>query len=104
MKNSTLLPKTVSVETELMHMLPRFLDARRENVRELKASIQNEDWQKISDIGHIMAGICGSFGFDDMGLLGRQIEHLASTKNAGQIATLTEEIEAHLNEVKIIEI
>lgn len=102
MKYDIQLPTTVTVESGLSHLLPKFLEARRENIRDLRAGIDSKDWEKISGIGHIMAGICGSFGFDDMGHLGRSIETLAREQKAEEIAMLTAVIEKNLAEVQIV--
>lgn len=104
MKSSISLPKTVNVEAELMHMLPRFLEARRENIHDLKLALSQHNWQKISDVGHIMAGICGSFGFDELGELGREIEQLALQQQEAAIQERVQQMEQHLAEVKIIEV
>lgn len=102
MSDEIRLPKTVVVQKDLAQLLPQFFQSRRDNVRDLRIHAASKDWDKISRIGHVMAGICGSFGFDQMGELGRHIETLSKQKKADDVMTIAGDIEKNLDEVRVV--
>lgn len=74
----------VRVNEDLEDLIPGFFENRRK------------------DIGHGLKGVGGSYGFDMVSNLGRQMEQAARTKNAGEIRRLIAELKDYLAKVKVV--
>lgn len=101
MNHKIQFPTVVVVDQEFAQLMHSFVESRKENIARLTTSLQTEDWQQIQSIGHVLAGVCGSFGFDALGEAGTIIEEHAKHKNKSVIAELIPQMSAHIASVKI---
>lgn len=95
-------PLEVIVDKDLQHLVRDFIKGRQENLSNLERSLSDEDWEQISRIGHIMAGVCGSFGFDALGEAGLEIEEYAHQKNKAALTSMLPQMKTYLRDVKMI--
>jgi HPt (histidine-containing phosphotransfer) domain-containing protein len=91
---------SVEVAGELRDLIPRFLANRRLEIGELRAAIARGDLEAARRIGHVLKGVGGGYGFDEITRLGAAIE--SSARDGGQeIIALTRELAHYLDRVEI---
>ena len=95
------LPEKVFVEKELESIMPLFFSGRKNDFEILRSALLTDQWDRIAEIGHTLSGVCGSYGFDNMGAFGRLIEDFAAKKNKQGIQEILEIMEKHIQNVKI---
>ncbi|HVB78551.1 MAG TPA: response regulator [Candidatus Binataceae bacterium] len=67
-------PIVVRIEQDLSDLVPGFLTRKREDARAILAAAERRDSEAIARLGHKMKGEGGSYGFDTITDLGREIE------------------------------
>ena len=95
-------PIVVRVAGELRALLPRFLDNRRTDVRELEAALERRDSEAIRRIGHQLKGAGGGYGFGDITRLGGDIESDARRSEYDRLARHIDELKRYLEAVQIV--
>lgn len=73
-----------------------YLQRRFEEINEIKASVDQLDYAKISRMGHNIAGNAVTFGFPQIEPLGRRLETEANQNNRDAVLDLVAQIEAAL--------
>ena len=91
---------SVEVAGELRELIPRFLANRRLEVGELHAAAARGDLEAARRIGHALKGVGGGYGFDQITLLGIEIERDARA-GGGSLAALADELGEYLDNVDI---
>ncbi|MCX7810758.1 MAG: Hpt domain-containing protein [Leptospiraceae bacterium] len=76
----------IEISKELEDLIPLFKQETQKNLELLKQAIQNKDFEGIRFISHKIKGSCGSYGFDYMSKLAKQIED--NSKNERSIETI----------------
>jgi CheY-like chemotaxis protein len=71
---------TVEVDRDLADAIPIYLKKRTTEVREIKEALRREDYLAVESIGHKLVGAAGSYGFSELGELGRLLEAQARDK------------------------
>ncbi len=79
---------TVKVNSELMPLIPQFLASRWADRKQMEQSIQKKDFDALSDLGHLLQGTPGCFGFVYLVQLGKRMEKAAKTKNLEKLKEL----------------
>jgi HPt (histidine-containing phosphotransfer) domain-containing protein len=90
----------VLVSGELRDLIPRFLDNRRLEVRQLRDAIARNDLEAARRIGHGLKGVGGGYGFDAITRLGAEIEHCARAGGVG-LDALVRDLAEYLENVDI---
>jgi HPt (histidine-containing phosphotransfer) domain-containing protein len=94
-------PRPVTVSAELRELAPRFLAHRRGDVDRLREAIDRADFEAVRSIGHAMKGSGAAYGFDDITLLGDEIERLAKSGDASALAAAVENLTDYLDSVEV---
>jgi HPt (histidine-containing phosphotransfer) domain-containing protein len=94
------VPHRVQVSDELRDLIPRFLANRRLEVRQLGDAIARRDLEAARRIGHVLKGVGGGYGFDEITRLGTAIEKCARAGGAG-LEELARELAEYLESVDI---
>jgi HPt (histidine-containing phosphotransfer) domain-containing protein len=83
---------SVRVPSELRHLIPRFLENRRDEIDQLRGAMARRDFEEARKIGHTLKGAGGGYGFHEITRLGGEIERLAVRGEdlAGLVDTLAE--------------
>ena len=78
----------VCVEPYLALHIPRFLENRRTEIERLRESARADDLGAVRAVGHKLKGSGGTFGFDDLSVLGERLEKTSERTDA--LGTLDE--------------
>jgi HPt (histidine-containing phosphotransfer) domain-containing protein len=92
-------PLLVRIPGELRELLPRFLDSRRGELVQLRAAVAGGDLDTARRIGHVLKGVGGGYGFDEITRLGGEIERRAT--RGQDIGALVEALGAYLDTVEV---
>ncbi len=92
---------TVAVDRDLADAIPLYLAKRSAEIRLLKEALRVEDYNIAESIGHKLFGAAGSYGFSELGELGRLIEAEAREKNLGALWPLFSKYELYLSRLKV---
>jgi HPt (histidine-containing phosphotransfer) domain-containing protein len=68
---------TVSIDGELMSVVPEYLVNRQRDCEEIERLLTTGGLECIQSIGHRMKGSGGSFGFDEISVIGEVLESAA---------------------------
>ena len=92
----------VHVDPDLADIIPRFMEIREEDIRNMREALGEGDFDKIRRIGHSMKGAGGSYGFDGISKIGAVIEIAGKEKRAEEIKSLLAELVGYLENVEIV--
>lgn len=93
---------SVSVDRDLEDLVPGFLENRRKDIREVRASIESEDFDIMRVIGHRMKGSGGGYGFAEISEIGAEIENAANARDAATVARNIDRLSDYLERVTIV--
>ncbi|MFP5503754.1 MAG: response regulator, partial [Candidatus Sericytochromatia bacterium] len=91
----------VAIDAELAGLIPGFLAGRKAEVETLRQLAASGDMAGLGNLGHQLTGLGGTYGFDRISELGRELSHAA---HAGQLEAVGRVIEAYadyLEQVKV---
>ncbi len=92
----------VYIDPDLKDLIPEFLENMHKNTEEIRRLLAEDDMDTIRGIGHIMKGSGGSYGFDEVTRIGREIEEAAKTGRKDEITRLNESLIEYLSRVKVV--
>ncbi len=82
-------------------LVAQFFDSCREDLSRLHAALAASDYDSARLLGHRMKGTGSPYGFLDVTLIGRAIEHAAVTRASVELASQIRLLEAYLGLVEI---
>ncbi len=86
------------LESQIAALAPQYLSHRRLEIGELKSYLGTSHFDKIQSLGHRLKGNAKSYGFEELGWIGKRLEEAAEKKDAEEIQTLISETETYLNQ------
>ena len=95
------MPKIIRISSDIEEIVPGFLEGRAKDVQSLREFIGSGEIAEIQTIGHKLKGNSGSYGFDEMGVIGAKIEEAAKQNDVDMIISQTDELEKYLNEIEV---
>jgi len=93
---------TVYVDSDLMEIIPGFLDNRRDDITAMQAAVEEGDFETIRLLGHDMKGSGGGYGFDGITDIGRSLEQAAKDQDQTEIGKLVQELVNYVERVEIV--
>jgi CheY-like chemotaxis protein len=96
------IPLVAKIDAVLGALVPDFLDHRRRDVLALRQAVVAVDFERVRILGHSMKGSGGSYGFDAITDLGRDIEAAAEARQADQVLVATARLEQYLAKVQVV--
>ena len=93
--------ETVKIDSDLKELIPVFMDNREADIAALKKNLEAENFAEIEKIGHQLKGVGGSYGFDYITEIGREIENTANKNNIAELEQLINELETYIDTVEI---
>jgi len=91
----------VILETEIMELIPTFIDNRRKDIIAIKEAIKSNDYETIRMLGHNMKGSGGGYGFNYISEIGKALQEAAESKNIQEANKWVDELEVYMQNVKI---
>jgi HPt (histidine-containing phosphotransfer) domain-containing protein len=92
----------VCVDADIEDLIPKFLDGRRGDVKALVEALEKGDYNTVLVLGHNMKGAGGSYGFDFITELGRELEQSAKEQNSDNVGRLVKELSTYLERVEVV--
>lgn len=93
----------VKIDAEIREIIPEFLARRRQEVNRLRELLRDQEYINLQMMGHRLKSNSESYGFMQLGLLGRNLENAALAESANRAATAIDEIEDFLNNVELVD-
>lgn len=90
----------VSIDPDLEDLIPGFLNNRRNDVVQIRASLLTGDYTKIRLLGHSMKGAGGGYGFDPITDYGGEIEQAALKQDEATVEAYVSRLEDYLARVE----
>jgi HPt (histidine-containing phosphotransfer) domain-containing protein len=93
---------TVIVAKDLEDLIPTFMANRNKELGTLSVALGAGDMEQLRQLGHRMKGVGNSYGFEQISVLGKQIEDRAKIKDLTGLQTLITEYNDYLARVSIV--
>ncbi len=89
------------VDERLAKLIPKFMAAQKEQLRQMKTALTNGQFETLKFLGHQMKGSGGGFGFTALGTFGSEIERAAHDGDSHDLGKCISQIDDYLAQVKI---
>ena len=91
----------VTVEKDLADLIPDYLASRATEIGKLKDAFARDDFALIQSLGHKLRGSAGSYGFDQLSEVGKELEENGKVQNKMNIEKALGQYQHYLKKVKI---
>jgi HPt (histidine-containing phosphotransfer) domain-containing protein len=92
----------IQVNPRIGDIVDSYLENRNKDVDSLLNALERGEFEQIRHLAHDLVGTGGSFGFEDMSLIGRSLENAAANKEIKEIKLLVEDLAEYLANVKVV--
>jgi len=93
---------TVIVAKDLEDLIPTFMANRTKEIGTLSVALGAGDMEQLRQLGHRMKGVGNSYGFEQISVLGKQIEDRAKIKDLTGLQSLITEYTDYLGRVSVV--
>ena len=93
---------TVIVAKDLEDLIPTFMANRTKEIGTLSVALGAGDMEQLRQLGHRMKGVGNSYGFEQISVLGKQIEDRAKIKDLTGLQALITEYTDYLGRVSVV--
>jgi len=102
--NVTPYPDTITVEVdrEVQPIVPEFLENRKKDCLLIGRLLEKNSFSEIRTLGHRMKGAGGSYGFDDISVLGEVIENAAVAGDKATVSSAMVQLSHYLGRVVVV--
>ena len=91
----------INVRAQLADLVPEFLQNQRNDVAAIREALNNGDFETVEHLGHGMRGAGGSWGFDEVTVLGAGLERAAQSGDRDASYRLADELSRYLDRVEV---
>ncbi len=92
----------VEVDEELKDILPSFLENRNKDILTLKEALANNDSSTLEKVGHKVSGSAGGYGFEELGVIAKDIELASKAGEMDKVKSLIDSFEVYVNEIEVV--
>jgi HPt (histidine-containing phosphotransfer) domain-containing protein len=89
-----------STDPLLTDLVPGYLQRRVEDVSKLRQGVEDEDFEEIARIAHLLKGSGASYGFAFLSQLGADIDDAAKSRNTLRIMKSVDTLSSYLNRIQ----
>ena len=93
---------SVFVDPDLADYIPTFVDNRKKEIHQAALSLAAKDFVALKALGHTMKGCCASYGFVELGDLGKKLEDLAKAEKSEDISSLFSDMNWLLDHFELV--
>jgi HPt (histidine-containing phosphotransfer) domain-containing protein len=94
-------PIIVTVDEEILDLVPAFLENRRKDVDTAEKALARGDFQEIRDLGHTLKGNGGGYGMDRISRVGMALEEAAEARDEDEVRRRIGELRDFLSRVEV---
>ncbi len=91
----------IKVSNEVRSLIPEYLKNRHEDITAIREFLKHGNFNGIQTIGHRMKGSGQSYGFDQITLIGEDIERAAKEKSADTVRKAEEDLSEFLGRLEV---
>ncbi|NQU65269.1 MAG: Hpt domain-containing protein [SAR324 cluster bacterium] len=93
---------TVQIDPDLKDLIPSFLKNRAEDIKKVQAYLAENDFESIQMLGHSLKGNGAGYGFDELSVIGQELERAAIDKSAETIDKVRDRMSAYLENLEVV--
>lgn len=93
---------TVEIDSEVQSIVPEFLDNRKKDCFMIDSLLKNNSFSEIRTLGHRMKGSGGSYGFDEISVIGEIIEEASLAGDKETISRAVMRLSGYLEHVSVV--
>lgn len=92
----------VTIDSELEDLIPGFLKSREKDIETVRECLGANDFETIRRLGHSLKGNGAGYGFDDLSVIGRQLEQAAAEQSPDDVTGVLEAMASYLERVEVV--
>lgn len=93
---------SIYVDPDLADYIPTFVDNRKKELKQAETDLDAKDFESLRALGHTLKGCCASYGFIELGDLGKKLEDSAKNEKSEDIASLLSDMHWLLDHFEIV--
>jgi HPt (histidine-containing phosphotransfer) domain-containing protein len=93
---------TVEIDSDVEPIVPEFLENRKKDCQLIGLLLEADSFSEIRTLGHRMKGAGGSYGFDDISIIGEVMEEAALSEDRETISNSVLRLSAYLERVRVV--
>ncbi len=79
---------SIYVDPDLADYIPTFVENRKKEIEQATTALNAKDFESLRALGHTLKGCCASYGFIELGDLGKRLEDMAKNEKSEDISSL----------------
>lgn len=91
----------VTIDSELEDLIPGFLKSREKDIEKVRECLAENDFDAIRLLGHSLKGNGAGYGFDDLSVIGRELELAAADQSQERISRVLADMASYLERVEV---
>lgn len=91
----------VTIDADLEEIVPTFLENRKKDLIKIQQFISSSSWDSIESIAHKLAGNAGSYGFNDLGKIGADLEDACQAKDVDTIINYCDKYKIYMSNLQV---
>ena len=92
----------VAIDAELVSIIPEFFSYRGKDIDTIRLALAGDDFATIAFVSHNIKGSGGAFGFEQLSVIGQQLEEAAASRDHVTTSALVDSLERYLAQVEIV--
>jgi len=92
----------VVIDEDLEMLIPEFLENRRKDVLNIMHALEKGDFETVRNIGHIIKGVGGGYGFGAITDMGVVLETAAESQDVDKIRVQIDKLSFYLDNIDIV--
>jgi HPt (histidine-containing phosphotransfer) domain-containing protein len=94
---------SIYVDPDLADYIPTFVENRKKELEQAQATLKANDFESLRALGHTLKGCCASYGFIELGDLGKKLEDMAKNEKSEEISSLLTDMNWLLDHFEVVE-
>jgi HPt (histidine-containing phosphotransfer) domain-containing protein len=94
---------SVYVDPDLADYIPTFVDNRKKELQQAQSDLDARNFEGLRALGHTLKGCCASYGFVELGELGKKLEGAAKSEKSEEISSLLKDMNWLLDHYQVVE-
>ena len=82
------------------HLRQAYIERRWVDLKNCHNALVSDDFAFLINFGHQLKGNAGTYGFDDLGIIGERIEFFSKEKNKTELLILLEQFLKYMEQIK----